>query len=126
MAATKSKEQSSVENAAEHDDFLSSTARTVGHAAGAAAKAIGLDHAAAGVGVPAKAKVGRAKTSRRPSTRANRKGRAEEAKSAAGNVFSKDSAKLGAPYRKVMGKPAANWSDKDIQYVNGLVAKKSA
>jgi hypothetical protein len=113
MAATRAKRKSNRENTREPEGFLASAARTVGHAAGAAAKAIGLDHADSG----------RTKTPKRLSARVRRTNHAEEVKAAAKSLFPKGSAALGAPYRRVMGKPTANWTEKDLEYINGLVAK---
>ena len=124
MAATKATRKSNHEHIPESEGFLASAARYVGHAAGAAAKAIGVDHPDSGIGAaPAKSKPSRTKTPKRLSARAHRKNRAEEVKSAAKSLFPKGLAELGVPYRRVMGKPAANWSEKDLEYVNGLVAK---
>ena len=47
-------------------------------------------------------------------------------KAKAKKLLSKGAAELGVPFRRAMGKPAGNWSDKDIEYVNGVVAKVSA
>jgi len=102
MAATRAKRKSNHENTPESEGLLASLARTVGHAAGAAAKAVGLDHADAG----------RTKTPKRLSARVRRTNHAEEVKSAAKSLFPKGSAALGAPYRRVMGKPTANWTEK--------------
>jgi hypothetical protein len=119
--ATKATRKSNLENTPESDGFLASAARTVGHAAGTAAKAIGLDSSIAAA--PAESKRGRTKTPKTLSARVHRKNHAEEVKSAAKSLFPKGSAQLGAPYRRVMGKPAANWTEKDLEYINGLVAK---
>jgi hypothetical protein len=123
MAATRAKRKSNREQTPESEGFLASAARTVGHAAGAAAKAIGLDHADSGAAAPAKSKRGRAKTPKRLSARGTRTNQAEEVKSVAKTLFPKSLAQLGAPYRRVMGKPAANWTEKDLEYVIGLIAK---
>jgi hypothetical protein len=124
MATTKAARKSTREHTPESDGFLASAARTVGHAAGAAAKAIGLDHPDSGIGAaPAKSERSGTKTPKRPSARGHRKNQAEEVKSAAKSLFPKGLAELGAPYRKVMGKPAANWSEKDVEYVREMVAK---
>jgi hypothetical protein len=122
--ATKATRKLNLENTQESDGLLASAARTVGHAAGAAAKALGLDHSDLGTATPAaKSKRGRTKTLKTRSARAHRKSHAEQVKSAAKSLFLKGSKELGAPYRRVMGKPAANWTEKDLEYVNGLVAK---
>lgn len=126
MATSKSKRRSGPESAPAQEGLLTTAARTVGHAAGEAAKAIGIDHADSGVDAEAEPKIGPAKTSKRLSARARRKNQAEEAKSAAEKFLSKGAADLGAPYRRVMGKPAANWTAKEIEYINGLVAKQNA
>jgi hypothetical protein len=98
----------------------------MGRAAGTAAKAIGLDHPDSGIAArPAKSKRGPAKPPERVSARAHRKNRAEELKTAAKGLFPKGLAELGAPYRRVMGKPTANWTEKDLAYIDGLVAKHS-
>jgi hypothetical protein len=127
MAATKAIRRSNPVNTTDSDSILASAARTVGHAAGAAAKAIGLDHLDSGAGAaPAKSTRSRAKTAKTPkrlSARVHHKNHAEEVKSAAKSLFPKGLAELGAPYRRVMGKPAANWTEKDLAYVSGLVAK---
>jgi len=121
--ATKATRKSNRENTPKPDGLLASAARTVGHAAGTAAKALGLDHTDSGIVAPAKSKRSRTKTPKTVSARAHRKNHAEAAKSTAKSLFPKESAQLGAPYRRVMGKPAANWTEKDLAYINGLVAK---
>jgi hypothetical protein len=126
MAATKTKRKTNSESAREHEGFLTAAARRVGHAAGKAAKAVGLDQPDSSETASPKSKAGGAKPSKNPSARSRRKTQAEEVKSKAAKLLSKGSADPGAPFRRVMGKPAANWSDKDIAYVNGLVAKSSA
>jgi hypothetical protein len=124
MATTKTARKSNREHTPESDGFLAVAARTVGHAAGAAAKAMGLDHPYSGNGAaPAKSILSRTKTPKRLSARGHRKNQAEEVKSAAKSLFPKGLAEFGAPYRKVMGKPAAIWSERDLEYVSGLVAK---
>ena len=125
MAVKKLSQKSSSENPSENQDFLTTVAKAVGQVAGKAAKTMGLEHSAAGVRAPSRSK-GRAKPPNRPSTRARRKTQAEELKSKAKGLLSKGSASPGAPYHRTMGKPAANWSDKDIDYVRGLLAKQSA
>ncbi|MGA3237267.1 MAG: hypothetical protein ABSG03_13255 [Bryobacteraceae bacterium] len=60
---------------------------------------------------------------KRQSARVHRKNRAEEVRSAAKGLFPKGLAELGAPYRRVMGKPTANWTEKDLAYIDSLVAK---
>lgn len=117
MAAT----ELSSESAPTQEGLLTVAARTVGHAAGKAAKAMGLDQAS----VPG-SKTNRNKTGKPLSARARRKDRAEDLKSKGASLLSKNSADLGAPYRRVMGKPAANWSDKDIDYVRRFLAKHGA
>jgi hypothetical protein len=122
--ATKAKRKSNLENTPESNGLLASAARSVGHAAGTAAKALGLDHPDFGIAAaPARSKRSRTKGPKTLSARVHRKNHAEEAKSTAKSLFRKDSAQLGAPYRRVMGKPAANWTEKDLEYINGLVAK---
>jgi hypothetical protein len=126
MAANKSRRKTNSERSPEQEGFLTAAARSVGYAAGKAAKAIGLDHPDSSAAVARKPEIERAKTLKRPSARARRKNQAEKAKSKAAKLLSKGSADPGAPFRRVMGKPAANWSGKDIEYVNGLVAKQNA
>jgi len=122
--ATKATRKSNLKKPPESDGLLASAARTVGHAAGTAAKALGLDHPDFGkAAAPAKSKRARTKTPKTLSSRAHRKANAEEVKSAAKSLFRKGSAQLGPPYSRVMGKPAANWTEKDLAYINGLVAK---
>ena len=122
--ATKATRKSNLEKTPESSGFLATAARTVGHAAGTAAKAIGLDHLdSSPAAAPAKSKRSRTKPLKTLSARARRKNHAEEVKSAAKSLFPKGSAGPGAPYRRVMGKPAANWTEKDLEYINGLVAK---
>jgi len=121
MATTRAARKSNRAHAPESEGFLASAARTVGHAAAAAAIAIGLDHPDSAP--PVKPKSSRTKTPKRLSARLHRKNRADEAKSAAKRLFPKGLAELGAPYRRVMGKPAANWTEKDLEYIDGLVAK---
>jgi hypothetical protein len=124
MPSPKSRPNS--EETREQEGLLSTAARSVGHAAGKAALAMGLDHPDASAAAAPKPKTGRAKALKRPSARSRRTIQAEEVKSKAEKLLSKGDANPGAPFRRAMGKPAANWSDKDIQYVKGLVAKKSA
>jgi hypothetical protein len=119
MGATKLRRSSSKSKGPE--GILAKAARTVGHAAGQAAKAMGLDHADSSAHDPAKPAAGRPK---RASARVQRKNQAEKAKAAAEALLSKSSKDLGAPYRRVMGKPTGNWTNKDIEYVNGLIAKQ--
>jgi hypothetical protein len=38
---------------------------------------------------------------------------------------SKGTAALDAKYRRAMGKPAANWTEKEIEHVNAVVAKQA-
>jgi len=122
--ATKATPKSNLEHTPESDGFLAGVARTVGHAAGTAAKAIGLDHLdSSPAAAPAKSKRSRTKPLKTLSARVRRKNQAEEVKSAAKSLFPKGSPESGAPYRRVMGKPVANWTEKDIEYMNGLVAK---
>ena len=121
MGATKLRRSSSKIKG--NEGLLTKAARSVGHAAGQAVKAMGLDHPGSEVEAPAKPKTVQPK---RTSARIQRKNQAEKAKSAAKTLLSKSSVDLGAPYRRVMGKPTGNWTNKDIEYVNGLVAKQGA
>jgi hypothetical protein len=122
MAAT----ESSPESVPAQESLLTAAARTLGHAAGEAAKAIGLEEADSSVHAPTRSKTKKAKTPKRLSARARRQDQATELKAKAASVLPKGSADLGAPYRRVMGKPAANWTLKDIDYVSGLITKHSA
>jgi hypothetical protein len=122
MAAT----ESNPEGAPAQEGLLTTAARTLGHAAGKAAKAIGLEEADSSVHAPSRAKTKAAKTPKRHSTRARRQDQAAELKAKAASVLPKGSADLGAPYRRVMGKPATNWTAKDIDYVSGLIKKQDA
>jgi hypothetical protein len=119
MPTTRAKRKLIRAKAPESEGFLASAARTVGHAAGTAAIAIGLEH-------PEAAPAGPKAKPRRSSARVQRKSRAEQAKSAAKNVFAKGTKEPAAPYRKIMGKPVANWTEKDLLYINGLVEKHGA
>jgi hypothetical protein len=122
--ATKAKRKSNLDKISKPDGLLASAARTMGHAAGTAAKALGLDNPDSGiVAAPAKSKRSRTKAPKTRSARVYRKNQAEAAKSAAKSLFPKGSAQLGAPYRRIMGKPAANWTEKDLEYITVLVAK---
>jgi hypothetical protein len=124
MAATRASRKLSRAHTPASDGILATAARTLGHAAGAAAKAIGLDQPDSGAGgARAKSKHSRTKTLKRVTPRVHRTNQADQAKAAAKNLFPKGLAELGAPYRRVMGKPTANWTEKDLEYVNGLVAK---
>jgi hypothetical protein len=124
MATTRAIRKANRAHTVEPDGFLASAARTVGHAAGTAAIAIGLDHLdSSPAAAPAKSKRSRTKPPKTLSARVRRKNHAEEVKSAAKGLFPRGSAELGAPYRRVMGKPTANWTEKDLAYIDGLVAK---
>jgi hypothetical protein len=122
MAAT----ESNPEGAAAQEGLLTTAARTLGHAAGKAAKAIGLEEANSSVHAPGRSKTRATKTPKRHSARARRQDQATELKAKAASVLAKGSAELGAPYRRVMGKPATNWTVKDIDFVNGLITKHAA
>jgi hypothetical protein len=124
MATTRAKRKSSRAHTPEPEGFLASAARTVGRAAGTAAKAIGLDHPDSGIAAaPAKSKRSPTKTPKRLSARVQRTNHAEEVKAAAKSLFPKGLAEFGAAYRRVMGKPTANWTEKDLAYIDGLIAK---
>lgn len=118
--------ESSPEIAPAHDGLLTVTARTLGHAVGKASNALGLEKADASVHAPRRSNTKPAKTAKRLSARTRRKEQAVELKAQATEVLQKHSANLGAPYRRVMGKPAANWTAKDIDYMRGLITKQSA
>jgi len=119
------------ESAPAQEGLLTVAARTVGHAAGKAAKAIGLEHAEAKVHPARRPKTAQAKAPKRASTRLRRKDEAAELKTQAAAALkgaaasSKGAAASAAPYRRIMGKPSANWTAKDIGYIRGLIAKHS-
>jgi len=118
MAAIESRKQ----RAQGPESLLTLAAKTVGHAAGQAAKAIGLEHADSKVHTAHGLKTMGRKAPKRMSARLRRKDEATELKAKAASDLPKGSAELGAPYRRVMGKPAANWTVKDIDYIRGLIA----
>ena len=108
----------------EPEGFLSEAARTVGHAAGKAAKAFGLEEAEASKPAKATKKSGpKPKGGKRVSLRSKRIAQAAEVKKAA--VASKDSAVArDLRYRRIMGKTPSAWSQADIDYIEGLKSAK--
>ena len=124
MAGKKSGSKMKATGASEQEGLLASAARSVGHAVGKAAMAVGLEDV--GAVTKTHSKIGRRKAAKPSSVRSRRKTQAEEVKAKATKLMSKGAADLGAPFRRAMGKPAGNWSDKDIEYVKGMVAKVSA
>jgi hypothetical protein len=126
MEAEKSTEQSNPNGAVEHGSLLSVAARSVGRAAGMAAKAFGLEHPHAIDAGSASEHAGTHNNhAKRLSSHAQRKQEAEQLKSQAKDLFSKGSTVLGVPYRRVIGKSAANWSEKDIAYVRELIERQN-
>lgn len=99
----------------EHDaeGLLTSAAQAIGHAAGAAAKTLGL---AGAVGPEVFPNQGGSLRARRISEAAA----ARNAAAALGkNPFPDD-----VRYRRIMGKKPAIWSREDVDYVAGLVSAK--
>jgi hypothetical protein len=108
----------------ESQSLLVVAARSVGHAAGKAAQVIGLAHRRREAATANEE--GHSASARRVSTHARRKQEAEKLKAEAHKLFAKNSIVLGVPYRRVIGKSAANWSDKDIAYVRELIERHKA
>ncbi len=98
----------------EHEGFLVSAARTLGHAAGRAAAVLGA--AEPGAKAHPQAVHGRGR-----SGRARRIQNAMAAKQAAA-ALGKSAFADDVHYRRIVGKPPTIWSEEDIEYVNGLVA----
>lgn len=97
----------------DHEGILVSAARTLGHAAGRAAAAMGAEPdgeptANAGSGKPL-------------SVRARRMQNATAAKESAA-ALGKSAFADDVRYRRIMGKPPKIWSEEDVVYVNGLVS----
>lgn len=117
-------EQNTEHDTAHEEGFLTSTARTLGHAAGEAAKALGLEHpeGAAPSQGPAKEEP-KPKRVAHGSARARRVANATAVKQAA-TALGKGAFSDDVRYRRTMGKPPAIWSDEDIDYIGGLVSAK--
>jgi hypothetical protein len=108
----------------EPDDILSAAARTVGHAAGKAAMALGLEDAAAAKPIDALKKSGpKPRGGKRISARFNRIARAAAAKKTA-FASGKQFAAGDLRYRRIVGKTPSAWSDADVDYVERLTSGK--
>jgi hypothetical protein len=117
MAVTKARSNP------ETGGLLTAAARSVGHAAGEAVKALGFQAGAATAPAPAaspKPAKGKVNTARRPSPRSRRSAKAAEVKEAAA-ALDKEAGFDDVRYRRIMGKAAPVWSEKDIDYIEGLV-----
>lgn len=108
----------------EPDGILNAAARTVGHAAGKAAIALGLDEteAAKPVKTPKKG-AAKPKSGKRASARSNRITRAAAAKKAV-IALGKEFASGDQRYRRIVGKTSAAWSEADVDYVEQLMSNK--
>jgi hypothetical protein len=117
------------EPSSEAEGFLTSAARSVGHAAGEAAKALGLEAAETATAMKAPARKGakprsaKPKIAKRTSARAQRGARAAEAKNAASKL-AKSAGSSDARYRRIMGKAPAIWSQEDVDYIERLASSK--
>jgi hypothetical protein len=105
------------------EGFLSAAARTVGHAAGEAVKALGLEDAEAAEPAKAPKKPGtKPKGGKRVSARSNRIARAAAAKKTGGALGKEAAGDIR--YRRIMGKTPAAWSQSDVDYVEQLTSDK--
>lgn len=100
----------------EQEGLLTSAARMVGHAAGRVAKVLGAE-----ADGPTEAHGGAGKP---PSRRAQRIQKATAAKESAA-ALSKSAVADNVRFRRTMGKPPSIWSEEDVEYVTGLLAKAS-
>jgi hypothetical protein len=108
----------------EPEGILSSAARTVGHAAGKAAIALGLEDAETVKPVKAPKKAtAKANRGKRVSARSNRVARAASAKKTA-VALGKGFAAGDLRYRRIVGKTSAAWSQADVDYVERLTSDK--
>ncbi len=116
MAARKS-----AESDVKDEGVLITAARTVGHAAGEAARSLGMGGVASEHVKPRKS----AKPSKPVSGRAKRAEEAAALKEAAASL-DKAAASADVRYRRIMGKRPSIWSQKDIDYIDQLVSAKHA
>ena len=104
----------------ENEGVLTAAARTVGHAAGEAVKALGLQAEERAAPAPAvKRKAPKVPSARRPSARSRRIARAGELKNAAA-ALGKNAAFDDVRTGRIIGKAPAVWSEKDIEYIEWI------
>jgi hypothetical protein len=108
----------------EPDGILSVAARSVGHAAGKAAIALGLENAGAAKPIKQPKKhAAKAKRVKRVSARSNRIAKAAAAKKVA-VALGKEFGSGDLRYRRIVGKTAAAWSQADVDYVEQITSDK--